>query len=132
MRDIKFRCVDHSTNTIAYQFTKYVVCEDGTEYQFIAFNFNGKIISLSYALSHPDEYVVTQFTGLLDKNGKEIYEGDIVKTDWYGEGTNPLKYLVTFIDMRAGYEPFANPKWAERGGSSIWEIIGNKYENPSL
>ncbi len=83
----------------------------------------------------PDNYGQSdymQFTELKDKNGKEIYEGDIVKTDL------DVNY---FIEYRRG------SFWiCDSDGGGIWvietyheikdecrlEVIGNKFENPEL
>ena len=77
-----------------------------------------------------DEYLM-QSTGLVDKNGKEIFEGDIVKMskDVYSE---PTYYEV--VRHRGG----AYRLESKQHGCELWlrhtdcEVVGNVYENPEL
>ena len=65
---------------------------------------------------------IEQFTGLHDKNGKEIYEGDIV-TDGVG------KYKIVYDLKLAGYQPYCIFRDEPE---NYCEVIGNIYENPDL
>ena len=78
-----------------------------------------------------DDLKIMQFTGLLDKNGKEIYEGDIVKNDFNSVTLpSPMK-VVSLWDLFTRFgiyrEMYGNFPKAER-----LEIIGNIYETPEL
>ena len=77
---------------------------------------------------------VMQFTGLLDKNGKEIYEGDIVQ---WPKGQSYLKGKVYYEGASFEVENFYMTSFdivsdAFGEGLRLLEIIGNIYENPEL
>ena len=75
-----------------------------------------------------EDCVLEQYTGLKDKNDKEIYEGDIVEYDWYirNDKSYRVKEQVVFDDMGAR---LCNDRI--RNCSNV-EIIGNIHENPDL
>lgn len=82
---------------------------------------------LAFAEMSPDEYIVEQYTGLKDANGKEIYEGDIVKETIEG-CIRADKYLVKNMwDLHV---------WTEESDSyyavSKMEVKGNVHTNPEL
>jgi len=72
--------------------------------------------------------ILMQYIGLKDKNGKEIYEGDILTAQYAGSSQGPYKNKVIWDEGESGFS-FANaPMWT-------WgniEVIGNIYENPDL
>ena len=68
------------------------------------------------------DVILMQYTGLKDKNGKEIYEGDVVKTS-LGIGKVCMRLGCWFIEMQKELGYFHTDEI---------EVIGNIYENPEL
>lgn len=98
-----------------------------------------------------DTETVGQFTGLLDKNGREIYEGDIVVKDtyiWFDNGEPNYVGVVDFIfcqwqvyahcinkskhGISNGINMSLNDEGYGENEKSDWRIIGNIHENPEL
>ena len=113
MREIKFRAWCISQKEMIYP-------KNREDRDFIAWKI----------FIQPDEdYVGLEFTGLKDKNGKEIYEGDIVRYD-----IGAYKLIVSEVWFDHGMYKIKTDTLAwECGNSPITiEVIGNKFENPEL
>lgn len=78
-----------------------------------------------------DRFDIEQYTGLKDKNGKDIYEGDIVKIEAYGRVFQVVyrKWDCSFV-----YENDEDEEIYSMfdGFPDKYEIIGNIHENPEL
>ena len=111
MREIKFRAWDKTHIGVGVLAPRmwYVSKEEDD------FDFNKE-------LRKPD-VVLMQYTGLKDKKGVEIYEGDILESKVYG--TADVKYIDSgfwLIDKKDGQHYFPHER----------KVIGNIYENPDL
>lgn len=110
MREIKFRAWDESNGMIYPDFPK------------------GSLRSADILTRWT---TVMQFTDLHDKNGKEIYEGDIVKAVYkgWGECWGEVVWVGCGYDVHM-LQPTNDNFWdLEDDG---WEVAGNIWENPEL
>lgn len=81
---------------------------------------------------NPSEWTYLQYTGLKDKNGKEIYEGDIIKASYYYLGDNYFRENISEVKFGEGSYYLAHFNAPSIDLSNHLEIIGNIYENPEL
>ena len=81
---------------------------------------------------HKDDFELMQFTGLKDKNGKEIFEGDIIKATYEQE----FEFGEVFWDNDSASFDIRGDNWKSmenlQEAPQYYEVIGNIYENPEL
>jgi uncharacterized phage protein (TIGR01671 family) len=91
----------------------------------------------------PENFTVLQYTGLKDKNGKEVYEGDIVRWGMSHDLKNafPKLRFVEFCERQLIYKVVEvgdlpsslDYLYEAKQPSTRWcEVIGNIFENPEL
>ena len=125
MREIKFRVWIGNTKEmldvweIDFNINQVIVGDD-----------NEEIWSYYYS-GHKQDCDLMQFTGRIDKNGKEVFESDFLQ-DQHGVGE------VVWLDSRGGWavstenEGYFYPHSYGEYQLKNTEVIGNKYENPEL
>ena len=127
-REIKFRAWDKETGKMHYQINKPRTDENINDELIIQFDCTG------YSARTKNKYIgsdcLMQYTGLKDKNGKEIFEGDVV----FSESNQYYKQDEIVWDCYdMGWDIGKKDSWKLRSPmSSKTEIIGSIYENPEL
>jgi len=128
MREIRFRVWDKETKSMYSVWDIGFKGWDGQEDSII----NYVRICIDGTVDRSENQVILmQYTGLKDKNGKEIYEGDIFSIEDCEDYTMEYVDYVEFKDgmFQSHYEQ--NPIHAEIYNNEI-TIIGNIYSNPKL
>ena len=102
------------------------------EIKFRAWHKIGKEMVSDITHLDDDDYIYMQFTGLKDKNDKEIFEGDIVQN--VGMPEYQKVGVVEFEGGKFVVIPIKTNKDKKyKGDLYYWdEVIGNIYENPEL
>jgi len=135
MREIRFR---------AWDIENKVMCD--VSHIFIANMVIPQTIMVSVGseMKHcPDDAILMQFTGLLDRHGNEIFEGDVLRFNgeypmnldsWMGRRFWEKTGYVYYDDKESR---FTCTEMGNQVSTSYWiacskEVIGNIYENPSL
>jgi hypothetical protein len=109
--------------------------EPQSEDDFFPYSIGDDDLPSNWASGESDWYfilsgfVLLQYTGLKDKNGKEIYEGDICRIDWQDERFKKQIGVVKWDSVKGGFD-FGPGSASE----VVWshEVIGNIYEHPEL
>lgn len=147
-RVIKFRAWDKARQEMIYE---------GVEYQWRCLNYERPDVPpqthIGFGEVDAAHFLVEQFTGLTDKNGKEIYEGDIIEWDDQSKGEYWRVAVVVFTPGHIEFHFIKHPTLNSTLHGEVWdagnmmywksgegiystrgsvEVIGNIHSNPEL
>jgi uncharacterized phage protein (TIGR01671 family) len=127
-RQLKFRVWDKLAERMIYP-------HNDNQQHFII-DLNGRFHNLQNG-SGGDDYVIQQYTGLTDKNGKEIYEGDIVQYNQNSSYDN-MDFIAKWSDDKLGFifqsnsgEQLVN-QTPHLNRFKHLEVVGNIFEHSEL
>jgi uncharacterized phage protein (TIGR01671 family) len=116
MREIKFRAWNK-------EYKHFANVQEDSDYM-LGFNDDGSIYMIQGGSPAEKEYELMQFTGLKDKNGKEIYEGDIIETRNPKQNRYSVGSVIWKSDV-CGFELYDF-------NCKFYKVLGNIHENPEL
>lgn len=146
MREFKYRAKQYYTGKWVYG-SSVIFCDDccyidkDDECYAKAYDYKGNTDLLELATVRCENTTVCQFTGLHDKNGKEIYEGDFIRS--FDSNRNEILHYIEWDNSNARFVAVfkSNSELSMPMKSSIsqeWitdmekEVIGNIYDNTEL
>ena len=128
MREILFR-----GKTVGGEWVYGDLLHDGFDYDVAIWEIETKLVTEVI----PE--TVGQFTGLTDKNGKKIFEGDIVKDfipfNFTIGGKKEFEenvYVVEYCVQKCGFKPFCETDYYGQPIIEECKVIGNIHDNPEL
>jgi uncharacterized phage protein (TIGR01671 family) len=143
MREIKFRAWDKEEKVMWQPLTLDQIIRADWEFETKPYEYT--LPWKDYMWSQHDKTVWMQFTGLKDKDGEEIYEGDVIEfsepsnvsdwsdpdpsrrvVQWDSENSRFTFYWIDGSLQTSGYT------YCEKNTEKIMSVIGNIYENPDL
>lgn len=139
-RTIKFRAWDKKEEKFDYDM---FVDFEGDVWYYAEINYDTPNTEIDYNNSE-NRYELMQYTGFKDKNGTEIYEGDIVRLyDIWDELTGGrekgkqricrVEYVGSgFLVVQGDEEGYERDLFMAKINDDDLEVIGNIYENPEL
>ena len=133
MREIKFRGWNKNENIMVdLQKITPLALDDTMNTQMAMQGWGGLFLPFQ------KDIILMQYAGLKDKNGKEIYEGDIVnRNGWIAEVVFKQRYSWFELEYRKfphlPHSTTTNEWYSTTKKDEIdFEVIGNIYENPEL
>lgn len=123
MREIRFRGKSIETGKWVYGDLRVVCAEDGEV--TICYPYKHEVSGLHVVVASPViPATVGQYTGLRDKNGVEIYEGDVLRAESgkiyeviFGQGAYRIKHSTCKLLLVDGW---------------YYEVIGNIHDSPEM
>lgn len=138
MREIKFRAWDKKYNQILYggevweRHPKWYSIDFITNKGIVIWNKLGNDAGPSayenQKIIMNEDIIIMQFIGLKDKNGKDIYEGDVVEMQVHYKS----KCIVAWNENYCGFFPFLQYNVLDNNVALQFEVFGNIYETPEL
>ena len=121
MREPKFRAWDNTSKDIGGQ--RMIGWEELDQ-----LDKDDLIAFMDVARGKTKDVILLQYTGLKDKQGKEIYDGDLVRYKW-SHTLRAGRIEWSFTRFWAVDDPRALDRWAYSRSNEM-EVIGNIWENP--